>query len=104
VNFAALKFEAWQPVSKNNEPVPSSNMMDRITIQSRLAHVLMHKSKEEMIAIFEHPGMDLDAVDELMAGLLDTAERLKEMAEIVDAAHSRLMIAGAAFARSVSVG
>jgi hypothetical protein len=94
--FAAIEFEAWEPVN-GGEPSPSKEMMDRITIQSRLAYLTMLKSKDELIAM--HREMDLETHDEMLTGLEDTAERLKEMASLVEQAIHRMLVAGTAYVK-----
>jgi hypothetical protein len=94
--FASLDFEAWEPIG-NNEPTPSSSMMDHIIVQSRLAHVIMLKSKNELIAMFRQPEMDVDTADEMMGDLLDAGERLKELTAMVEEAYRRMQVAGTSY-------
>jgi hypothetical protein len=42
--------------------------------------------------------MDLETHDELMAGLLDAGERLKELTAMVEEAYRRMMVARTAYA------
>lgn len=96
--FAAIKFKAWAPVGPQNQPIPSSRMMDQVTISSRLAYALMLKSKAELVAM--HSGMDPEIHNEMLTGLQETAERLKEMASLVDQAIHRLCVSGTAYTLS----
>jgi hypothetical protein len=91
-------FETWEPVNENGEPVPSTRMIDSICISSRLAYVLMLKSRDELMAM--HGQMDINTGDEMMAGLLVTGERLKEMAQMVEAAYFRSLASRTAYAES----
>jgi hypothetical protein len=93
--FAALEFEAWAPISKNNEPVPSQRTMDEIIVSSRLAYLTLLKTKDEVIAMHRE---DSETAGEMIVDLRNTAERLKELAQMVEGATLRLQVALAAYA------
>jgi hypothetical protein len=73
-----------EPGMKKNELLPSDETVNRLAVSCRIAYATMLKSREDLIAM--HGKANHELVDELMADLADTAERLKELAEMVEGA------------------
>ena len=94
--YATIDFSPWtrRPGAKQDEIFPSDETVKRLAISCRIACATMFKSREDLIAM--HGKADLGHVDKLMAELADTAERLKELAQMVEGAYARVLSSAAA--------
>ena len=63
-------------------------------ISARIAYASMIMSREKWIEF--HAEMDHDHVDQMLAGLIDTAEFLKSVVQMIDCAQTRLVATGCA--------
>ena len=95
-DYATIDFSPWtrEPGMKKNELLPSDETVNRLAVSCRIAYATMLKSREDLIAM--HGKANHELVDELMADLADTAERLKELAEMVEGAYARVLASAAA--------
>jgi hypothetical protein len=93
--MAAMEFEPWSPESIQGLMEELSNPryrkdMDRIGIDLRLAAGTLAQSKADLVQGFSTLGND---VFEITDSLDDTAKRLHQLANYVEDASDRLMIA-----------
>lgn len=98
-DYATADFKPWtrEPGMAPGELVPSAEIMDGFGVSCRMAYGIMLQSRETLIAL--HSKVDHDATDSLMANLLNTSERLKEIVQMVDGAYLRLLASAAAAAK-----
>lgn len=92
--LASASFEPWMP-EENGEILPSARMIGDITVTCRLAHAIMLKSRDELTAL-HMDASGYEAVDDLITSLVNTGERLKEMASMVEGAYCRVIASMAA--------
>jgi hypothetical protein len=100
-DLVAAKFEPWEP-EENEEILPSTKMMNDITITSRLAHTVMLTTRDQLVT----RSMDAsnhNAVFELIECFKNTEERLKEMAGMVGGARLRVLASMAAACENLKV-
>jgi hypothetical protein len=95
-DYATIDFSPWtrEPGMKKDELLPSDKMVNRLTVSCRIAYATMLKSREDLIAM--HGKTNHELVDEFMANLADTAERLKELTHMVEGAYARVLASAAA--------
>jgi hypothetical protein len=84
----------WKPWSQKKIPLPSDETVSRLGLYCRIASQIMTRSKAELIE--SHKKVDHESMDTLMGGLLDTCEKLKALARLVDAAYVRLLTSASA--------
>jgi hypothetical protein len=96
--YAELEFEPWQrePGMGASELMPSMALMRDLGVSARLAYALMLMSKRDMSEAIEKMGEDL--ADSLFGGILNAAERFKEIAQMCEAAEARFLVAGSTLA------
>ena len=95
--FAAVDFEPW--VHTPDEWTPPSNvewaaLANPHLVTIRIAWLIMHKSKTELIEMIE--GLERDVAVEMLDRLLDTSRWIKGLHCIADGALARMMCAGLA--------
>lgn len=84
----------WTPLERTETPGPSAECMSHLGFYSRAAGALMQMTKTDLIEM--HTKLEHEAIDALMAGLLDTTERMKALAKIADCAYLRVLASAAA--------
>lgn len=93
-SFRDLAKVDWKPWPQDDTSLPSDDTINRLGLYSRIACQIMTRSKAELIE--SHKKVDHEAMDTLMGGLLDTCEKLKALARLVDAAYVRLLASASA--------
>ena len=84
----------WTPWEKIDKLGPSAETMSYFGIYCRVSAAIMVRTKAELIET--HTKLEHDAVDEMLAGMQDTAERLKALAFMVEAAYLRVLSSASA--------
>jgi hypothetical protein len=100
--LAKLDFKPWkrEPDMREGELAPSNEFITSLGTSGRMAYAIMLLTREHLIAL--HGKVDHGDVDKMMADLTDTAERLKEIAHMVEVAHLRVLASlAAAYKRGV---
>lgn len=93
--FAALRFEAWVHTADEWKPptnVEWANLADPHLITIRIAWLIMHKTKPELVQMIE--GMDKDLFKTTFGRIDRTSEWLKGLDAIVTGAVARLACVG----------
>ena len=95
-DYAKIDFSPWtrEPGMKKNELFPSDEKVNRLAVSCRIAYATMLKSREDLIAM--HGKANHGLIDEFVANLVDTAERLKVLTEMVEGAFARVLASAAA--------
>lgn len=91
--LAAMEFEPLAGKSEGTPGLTGENWIEH-RVSVIFAHVIMFKSKRELIDI--HRDIDPDHTDQLMASIFATAEYLKGVAAMMEAAQTRLLAAACA--------
>jgi hypothetical protein len=100
--FAKVDWRPWRRTAdmRPTELIPSGEQMDVTGVSCRIAYGLMLMERDKLIAM--HGTTDHGHVDQMMAGLFETAEWLKATAHMVEAAYLRVLAsAAAAYAQGV---
>ncbi len=84
----------WKPWPEDKKWLPSDETMKQLGLYCRIAGQIMTRTKADLIE--SHKKLDHNTMDKLMAGLLDTCEKLKALASLVDAAYLRLLASASA--------
>jgi hypothetical protein len=94
--MAALDFEPWH---KGDHEMPTPEEINNPHLMySRLAYAIMHKTKPELIKMFaDSASYDDDPLFKLIENFPASVIFFKGAAELIDRAHTRLLIAGASY-------
>jgi hypothetical protein len=94
--IAKIDFKPWkrEPHMREGELVPSNEFLTSLGTPCRMAYAIMLLTREHLIA--SHGRLDHGIVDQMMTDLTDAAERLKEIAHMVEAAYLRVLASSAA--------
>ena len=92
-DYAKVNFKPWSKPS-DGELFPSPEMMLEAGMSARIAHALTCKSKAELIDM--HGRLTHETMDATMAALTESAEHLKAIAQMIDVAGTRLLVAASA--------
>ena len=74
--------------------IPSNDVLTSYGVGCRMAYAVMLMSRDELIAM--HGRVEHKHVDEMMASMMSTAEGLKAIAFMAEAALTRVLAAAAA--------
>jgi hypothetical protein len=89
---AAMEFEPWPGKSEDIDVLSGDNWMEH-RVAVIFAHASMFMSKRRLMEVHRDAA---DEIDQLMASILETAEWLKGIAAMMEAAQARLIVAGCA--------
>lgn len=84
----------WQPWEKAGKLVPTTDRMNYIGFYCRVSTAIMTRTKAELMQM--HAGLEHKVVDEMVAGLTDTAETLKVLASVAESAYARVLVSASA--------
>lgn len=83
-DYATIDFE---PLAPATELFPAGEYWNRLGTNCHMAHAICLKTRDELIAI--HGKNEHETVDLMMAGILETAEALKQTVVMCEAAYGR---------------
>lgn len=92
-DYAKTNFEAWKP-RKDGQFFPTANQIDLIFTSGRIAHGLLLKSRDELIEVYNK--IDADLGERILADIFQAAETAKALAQMMEAAETRFLVAGSA--------
>lgn len=84
----------WEPWEKTERPGPSAETMDYLGFYSRVSAAIMTQTKAELMEV--HAKLEHRAVDKMLAGIFDTAEKLKTLASMAEGAYARVLASASA--------
>jgi hypothetical protein len=90
--FAKIDWKPWKrPRALGRGFYPTPKDMHYHAVTCRIAHGVMLRTRDQLIQSYSE--LERGNVDQLLAGLPQTAEWLKEMAAMVESAHIRMLAA-----------
>jgi hypothetical protein len=87
--LSKLNFEPWAPEPDNNL-IPSPELLKDIGKSARLAHAMLLRSRDELVAM--HEKLECAEIDVMISLLDDARKKAGALAAMIDEAYSRVLI------------
>ena len=84
-----LDFERWAP-EPDNKLIPSPELLKDIGKSARLAHAVLLRSRDELVAM--HEKLECAEIDIMITWLNDARKKAGALAAMIDEAYSRVLI------------
>jgi hypothetical protein len=94
-DYAKINFEPWvrDPDMHPNALIPADDVLTNCGVPARLAYATMLQTKEHLAGMFDK--IEIECIDNMIASYAEAAETLKAITFILEAAYTRVLVAGA---------
>ncbi|MGO8842967.1 MAG: hypothetical protein ACLQF1_18075 [Methyloceanibacter sp.] len=86
-DYARVDFKPWKG-NEDGKLIPSDETLLNCGVSARMANAVMLQSKEELVGMFDD--LPIEVIDEMMVGLVQSAEVLKATIIMLETAYLRI--------------